>query len=66
MTIAATRMYRGLDDFLSSEMYDDPSYSFRCAHRAKKAFVALTHPLKMVGEESRSPGAPRPCQFRSM
>jgi hypothetical protein len=23
MSIAATRMYRGLDDFLSSDMYDD-------------------------------------------
>ena len=23
MAIAATRMYRGLDDFLSSDMYDD-------------------------------------------
>jgi hypothetical protein len=67
MTIAATRMYRGLDDFLSSDVYDNYVFLSSLGSPYKNLIVAYTCPMKVAAKsQSQLPGVPQPCQFRSM
>jgi hypothetical protein len=67
MTIAATRMYRGLDDFLSSDAYDNYAILSSLSSPYGIFIVAHTYPMKVAAKsQTQLPGVPYPCQFRSM
>ena len=50
MTIAATRMYRGLDDFLSSDAYDNSVFLSTPDSLHENSIVARTYPITVVAE----------------
>ena len=72
MSIAATQMYRGLDEFFSSDVYD--FYSFTDSQRFRHLsctteFIAHTYrpPITLVPQSKlQGPGVGKPHQFRSM
>jgi hypothetical protein len=61
MTIAATRMYRGLDDFFSSDAYDNYVFLSSLDSLHENSIVARTYPITVVtGSETQGPGVPQP------
>jgi hypothetical protein len=66
MTIGASRMYRGLDDFLSSDMYDILLFPSSLFSLHENPILAHTYPIKAAAEsQTHGPGV-QPCQHRSM
>lgn len=54
MSIAATRMYRGLDEFLSSDMYEKFSSFLYCAQGVKKRICSSHAPPRNGGRTTIS------------
>jgi hypothetical protein len=67
MTIAATRMYRGLDDFLSTDTYENHAFLSSLGSLRENTHVAHTYQLITLAVVAKIQSeVPRPCQIRSM
>ena len=67
MSIAATQMYRSLDDFFSSDVYDfNPFFASRCLLCATEIMVHTYHTIALVAQfQLQEPGVRKSYQIRS-